>query len=106
MYIFPGIGLGAALAQASIITDSMFQAGAVALSQMVSDEALAAGSVLPAIKDIRDVSANVAAALVMAGVEEGVISRPPPGPPSEWAAYYRGEMWTPNYAPIVPDAGR
>jgi len=64
MYIFPGLGLGASVAAAETIPDSMIYEAAVALSQMVSEQDMASGSVFPKITAIRDCSKAVAIAVV------------------------------------------
>ncbi len=63
-YIFPGMGLGIVAGGADRVTDDMFLIAARALANQVSDEHLARGLIYPPLKDIRDVSAVVAASLV------------------------------------------
>ena len=46
MYIFPGLGLGASLAGASVVSDRMIHAAAVACSNCVSAEQIERGQVL------------------------------------------------------------
>ncbi|CAJ0751274.1 16134_t:CDS:2 [Entrophospora sp. SA101] len=75
MYIFPGLGLGAILAQAKKITDKQIYAAASALANSVSPKEKAEGRLLyPDLKRIRRVSAEVAAAVIMEAVEEGLAS--------------------------------
>jgi len=63
MYIFPGVGLGALVCRSSRITDGMFMAASKAISASVTPEQEAMGLLLPAMKDIREVSAAVAFAV-------------------------------------------
>lgn len=49
MYIFPGVGLGASVAAAETIPDSMLYQSAVRLSQMTSEAEMAEGRVFPGI---------------------------------------------------------
>lgn len=63
LYIFPGMGLGAIVCQASKVTSRMFHSASVALSNIVTSEDLQAGHLLPNIKNIRDVSFVIAMAV-------------------------------------------
>lgn len=81
------------------ITDGMFYAAAKALSEMVTDEQLAAGRVLPPITDIRKVSARVAAAVAASGLSDGIATRIPPT--ADLEGHMRRAMYDPLYRPIV-----
>jgi malate dehydrogenase (oxaloacetate-decarboxylating) len=63
MYIFPGVGLGALVAKAAKVTNGMLMAASRALSALVTPEQEAMGLMLPAMEDIRSVSAQVALAV-------------------------------------------
>ncbi|PPD90261.1 hypothetical protein GOBAR_DD12764 [Gossypium barbadense] len=88
MYLFPGIGLGALLSGARIITDDMLQAAA---------------------ECIRDITAEVGASVVRAAVAEEVAEGYGKVDPEELAymskeetvEYVRRNMWYPNYSPLV-----
>ena len=71
-FIFPGVGLGALVAEARVVTDGMFAAAAVSLAEQVSPADLAAGSLFPPVSELRQVSARVAEAVVRRAVAEGV----------------------------------
>jgi len=62
-YIFPGVGLGAIVSRAQRITDDMFMTAAHKLAHMVTESDLAQGSLYPALPRIREVSAQIAAAV-------------------------------------------
>jgi len=66
MYIFPGIGLGALLAKANRVTDSMVEQASVALAGLLDAEERAAGLVYPRLDRIREISARIALAVVRA----------------------------------------
>ena len=63
-YIFPGIGLGAIVCKASLITDEMFLVAAHALAEQVSEEDLNAGTLYPPLSDIRSISRKIAARVI------------------------------------------
>jgi malate dehydrogenase (oxaloacetate-decarboxylating)(NADP+) len=58
--VFPGIGLGAVAAKARLIPEAFFLTAARTLASLVSDEDLAAGSLYPRLRDIRQVSLAIA----------------------------------------------
>jgi len=62
-YIFPGVGLGAIVSRAQRITDDMFMTAAHKLAHLVTESDLAQGSLYPALPRIREVSAQIAAAV-------------------------------------------
>jgi malate dehydrogenase (oxaloacetate-decarboxylating) len=93
-FVFPGVGLGAMLAEAREITDGMFAAAARRLADEVKDEDLAAGSLFPPISDIRRVTAGIAAAVIRQAEREGV-GRAVADPEAAVAQ----AMWYPEYLP-------
>ncbi len=62
-YIFPGIGLGAVVSEASRISEDMFLVAAKTLANMVSEEDLSVGAIYPPLQNIRDVSLQIAVAV-------------------------------------------
>ena len=68
-FIFPGIGLGAILAEAEKVTDSMFYAAAKALSQEMTEDELASGLLFPTIDRLREVSISVARAVILDAID-------------------------------------
>ena len=52
-YVFPGVGLGLMLADASRVRDPMLVAAAEAVAALVTEEDLAMGAVYPDFADIR-----------------------------------------------------
>jgi malate dehydrogenase (oxaloacetate-decarboxylating)(NADP+) len=96
-FIFPGVGLGAWLASARTITDSMFLDAAKTLAHQVSDEDLAEGSVYPSLTRIRQCSHAVACAVIRRAVVEGQTDERLLDKLEDWVAK---AMWTPEYRPI------
>ena len=101
VFIFPGMGLGAIVAEAREITDEMFLLAAGTLAEMVSPERLAAGALYPAVSELREVSRQIASKVVCQSRDCGV------------GRLYRDEevfdavdsaIWFPAYLPYRPSA--
>lgn len=75
-YIFPGLGLGALLAKSTRINDAMLIAAADKLAECVSEERIASGCLYPPLKDIRQVSADIAVSVAQVGAECGLLKKP------------------------------
>jgi len=58
-FVFPGIGLGAVVSGAAIITDKMLYASSEALAAALTDEERAEGRVFPRVRRIREVALKV-----------------------------------------------
>ena len=97
-YIFPGVGLGAIASGAMRVTDEMFMAAAHSLAHDVSETDLAQGSLYPALRRIREVSANIARAVAEVAYRRNVCSGSAPG---DLAAHIRGQMYDPKYDSYV-----
>lgn len=102
MFIFPGIGLASQVVRPKIITDSMFLAAAKAMADMVSAEDLALGRVVPRVRDIRKVSARVAAAAAQVAIADGIAGVMPPA--GDLAKYMESQMYSPNYVELISSA--
>uniref|UniRef100_A0A7N0SZL0 Malic enzyme n=1 Tax=Kalanchoe fedtschenkoi TaxID=63787 RepID=A0A7N0SZL0_KALFE len=109
MYLFPGIGLGTLMAGARIISDGMLHAAAECLASYMREEEVEQGILYPCIDSIRDVTAEVGAAVVRAAVaEELAEGHGEVGPvqllhmsKEETLEYVRQNMWFPIYSPVV-----
>jgi malate dehydrogenase (oxaloacetate-decarboxylating)(NADP+) len=77
-YIFPGIGLGAIVSEASRITEDMFLVAAKTLANLVSKEDLERGSIYPPLNDIRSVSIEIAAAVAEQAYNQNITHLPKP----------------------------
>ncbi len=97
LFVFPGVGLGALVSGTPMITDAMFMAASKAVSGMVTPEALKSGQVLPQIKDIRKVSAEVALAIAKVAREAGLGLRADDERLVKMIDY---AMWNPKYVPL------
>ncbi len=91
VFIFPGVGLGAIVAEARTVTDRMFLLAARVLAASVGDERLAAGALYPSVNDLRGVSRRVAVAVAR---EAGGLD--------DVEAAIDAAMWWPDYVPYLP----
>ena len=65
VFIFPGVGLGAVVAQAREMTDDAFLIAARTMAGLVADEPLANGTIYPPVSTLRAVARAIAEALVV-----------------------------------------
>ncbi|MCF6239403.1 MAG: NAD-dependent malic enzyme, partial [Candidatus Marinimicrobia bacterium] len=98
MFIFPGVGLGAALCQASKVTDAMFYMAAKTLAEMVTEEELALGTVYPDLRKIRKISATIATAICRMAFDEGLAGI---AEPEDIRKFVKTNMYTPEYPRYV-----
>ena len=63
VYVFPGVGLGAIVSEATEVTDSMFAAAAHALAGRVGESELVERVLYPPLSELRDVSLGIAGAV-------------------------------------------
>lgn len=97
-YAFPGIGLGSIMCGATKITDKMLTAASNAIAECTSETQLhSRGLLYPRITKIRDVSAKVAAALIMQAQEDGVATVELPQNIPDLIRIARARMWEPKY---------
>ena len=64
VFIFPGVGLGAIVSEAREITPEMFAIASQTLAQCVKPERLDGGAIYPSQNDLREVSFEIACAVV------------------------------------------
>jgi malic enzyme len=98
-FIFPGVGLGALLAEAREVTDEMFAAAASALADQLRQQDVDEGALYPPIPALRRVTASIADAVIREARRSGhgvAIAD------DEIPARIRQAMWEPVYLPTVP----
>jgi len=77
-YIFPGVGLGAIVSEARVITDEMFLAAAHSLANLVTESDLERGRVYPPLSRIRSVSAKIAYDVAKMVYDQGLTDKEEP----------------------------
>ena len=93
-YIFPGVGMGLLVSEASRVVDEMFLAAARTLADQVSAPDLELGRIYPPLCKIRDVSVEIAVAVAEVAYERGLARR---DRPKDLRAAVEDEMFTPEY---------
>jgi malate dehydrogenase (oxaloacetate-decarboxylating)(NADP+) len=93
-YIFPGVGLGAIVSAARLITDEMFMSAARTLASLVSESDLEQGSLYPALPRIRAVSAHIAASVAGVAYQRGLARGEMP---RDIPAHVKSQMYEPAY---------
>ena len=99
-FVFPGLGLGAIVAEAREVTDAMLVAAAQTLAASVSTERLAAGVIYPPIADLPKLARAIACVVVREARDSGVgrVLQDDEIEPAVEAA-----MWNPVYRPYRPE---
>jgi malate dehydrogenase (oxaloacetate-decarboxylating)(NADP+) len=75
MYIFPGLGLGTILCQATKVTDKMILAASESLADCVTEEEFSRGLLYPDVSRIRAVSLDIARDVIRSAQRDGVDAR-------------------------------
>lgn len=99
-FVFPGLGLGAIVAEAREVTDAMLVAAAQTLAASVSAKRLAAGIIYPPIADLPKLARAIACVVVREARDSGVgrVLEDDEIEPAVDAA-----MWDPVYRPYRPE---
>ncbi len=98
VYIFPGLGLGVVASGARFVTDDMFLTAARVLAELVTEESLTQGSIYPPLTRIREVSAEIAAAVARLAQEQGLATREVP---RDALAFVKAQMYEAVYESYV-----
>ena len=108
-FIFPGLGFGAILAEASQITEGMVAAAAEALFHYTEERYLEEGLIYPPMSDLQQVSKRVAAAVILRALADGVARHDGlaevAADPERLRAHIDERFWVPAYEPFVRGAG-
>lgn len=109
MYLFPGIGLGVLLSGSRIVSDGMLQAAAECLAAYMKDEEVLKGIIYPSISSIRDITKEVAVAVVKEAIDEDLAEGYRDMDArvlqklnnEEIETYVKNNMWEPEYPTLV-----
>ena len=95
-FIFPGTSFGSMLCEAEHIPDKFFMVAAEAVANSLDATDIAAESVVPNEARIRDVSLNVATAIVMEAQKQGIAGKPLGDDAATVKATIKSKMWSPT----------
>ncbi|KAM3379273.1 NAD-dependent malic enzyme 62 kDa isoform, mitochondrial [Capsicum galapagoense] len=109
MFLFPGIGLGTLLSGSRIVSDGMLQAAAECLAGYMTEEEVLKGIIYPSISRIRDITKEVAAAVVKEAIEEDLAEgyREMDGrelrklDEAQISEFVENNMWSPDYPTLI-----
>ncbi|KAK8519721.1 hypothetical protein V6N13_104839 [Hibiscus sabdariffa] len=94
-YIFPGFGLGLIMSGAIRVHDDMLLAASEALAAQVTQESLDKGLIYPPFRNIRKISAHIAANVADKAYELGLATHQPR--PKDLVKYAESCMYSPAY---------
>lgn len=95
-YIFPGLGLGILAVNARRVSDDMFMAASVALSECSPALTDPQAALLPSLEDIRDVSRRIAVVVARQAQAEGLAEQTTD---DELEKRIDATFWEPEYLP-------
>ncbi|CAG8903419.1 unnamed protein product [Penicillium egyptiacum] len=99
---FPGVGLGAVLSECRLLSKKMLVAAVKALKARSPALKDSDKPLLPDVQDVRDISVDIAAAVTLSAVEEGLAQAEGiPTTDSELREWIRIQMWEAEYRPLV-----
>jgi malate dehydrogenase (oxaloacetate-decarboxylating) len=99
VFIFPGLGLGALLCEASAVSESMIGAAARTLAEVVRQESIGESRLYPRVSRLRECTRQVAAAVMRVASEEALC---PELTEKEIQARIEAARWEPDYPPYEP----
>jgi malic enzyme len=97
VFIFPGVGLGAAIAEVREVTTEMFHIASATLARLVSQDRLDVGAIYPHQSDLRHVSFEIACAVVRYASENNLGRRIDA---EKIESTVRAAVWDPSYVPV------
>jgi malate dehydrogenase (oxaloacetate-decarboxylating) len=101
VFVFPGLGLGALVAEARTMPDGLFLAAGRELAACVTDERFESGALYPPVSALRQVTRAIARAVAREAAATGVAALRA----EDVDAAIDAAMWWPAYVPYVWDDG-
>jgi len=101
-FIFPGLGFGTILADASEITDGMVSEAANALAEYTIRHYAPLGLIFPPVTELREASVIVTERVMQKAISDGVAQKK--NLPSDLDRYVRDHFWRAEYLPFVRKA--
>ncbi|KAK1149977.1 NAD-dependent malic enzyme, mitochondrial [Aspergillus melleus] len=99
---FPGIGLGAVLSRTRVVSNKMLVAAVKALAARSPARQDPNQPLLPDVEDVREISVDIAKAVIQTAVREGEAQEQNiPTAKEELDEWIRVQMWEPVYRPLV-----
>ncbi|KPI86428.1 malic enzyme [Leptomonas seymouri] len=98
LYVFPGIGLGCAIAQPTHIPDDVLVAASACLNALTTPEQMEADQLYPPLDDIHNISAHIAVEVIIETQRLGIDTNK--SLPREKAAIFelvKKSQWVPHY---------
>jgi malate dehydrogenase (oxaloacetate-decarboxylating) len=100
VFIFPGLGLGAIISGARLVTETMIGASSTALAKCLIEEELGQRCLMPEVSRLWEVCGIVGLAVARQAVEDGVATFTDVDALEQRIAEYR---WEPRYPEIIND---
>jgi len=108
VFIFPGVGQGVLASGAKVVPPSFFTAAAKAVAELVSQEDLDKGILMPRVESLKEVSTSVSLAVGFTAIRDGVSSPcafskfKHKDDPKRLKILIEKMRWEPEYLPLVP----
>jgi malic enzyme len=96
VFIFPGVGLGAIISEATEVPESFFMVAARTLAECITPDRLEANALYPDQSRLREISARIAANIVREAKRLNIGRMIPDGDIDQLV---RDSMWYPDYMP-------
>lgn len=98
---FPGIGLGAVLSRTKLMSPPLLVAAVKALAAQAPALKDPNAGLLPDVTNVREISVQIAAAVIKKAVEEDLAQQEGiPTNDEDLDAWIRAQMWDPEYRPL------
>ena len=99
---FPGIGLGVVLSRARLLSDKMLVAACKTLAAQAPALQDPNKGLLPDVEDVREISVQIAMAVIKQAVEDGLATEEGiPRKDEELEEWVREQMWEAKYRRLV-----